>query len=165
VSLFNELKRRNVIRVALFYIIAAWLLVQVAETVLPLFDVPDGVLRGLVILLVLGFVPAVVLAWVFELTPQGLKRETDPALSDAMREQGARRLNIAVIALLLLAIGMFGYERLRGVPAPQALPAAPPPVAQVPGDICLRLRLRLRLRLQLPLPRSRNRSPCWHSPT
>jgi adenylate cyclase len=61
VSLFNELKRRNVIRVALFYIIAAWLLVQVAETVLPLFDVPDGVLRGLVILLVLGFVPALVL--------------------------------------------------------------------------------------------------------
>lgn len=60
---------------ALFYVIAAWLLVQVAETVLPLFDVPDGVLRGLVILLVLAFVPALVLAWVFE--PQGLKRETD----------------------------------------------------------------------------------------
>jgi TolB-like protein len=129
VTLFNELKRRNVIRVALFYTIAAWLLVQVAETVLPLFDVPDGVLRGLVILLVLGFVPALVLAWVFELTPQGLKRETDPALSDAMREQGARRLNIAVIVLLLLAIGMFGYERLRGNSAP------PPPVAQVPGEL------------------------------
>jgi TolB-like protein/tetratricopeptide (TPR) repeat protein len=134
VTLFNELKRRNVIRVALFYIIAAWLLVQVAETVLPLFDVPDGVLRGLVILLVLGFVPALVLAWVFELTPQGLKRESDPALSDVLREQGARRLNIAVIVLLLLAIGLFGYERLRGAPAPPARPAAPPPVAQVAGE-------------------------------
>jgi TolB-like protein/tetratricopeptide (TPR) repeat protein len=134
VTLFNELKRRNVIRVALFYIVAAWLLVQVAETVLPLFDVPDGVLRGLVILLALGFVPAVVLAWVFELTPQGLKRESDPALSDAMREQGARRLNIAVIVLLLLAIGLFGYERLRGVSAPPVLPAPPPPVAEVPGE-------------------------------
>jgi TolB-like protein len=133
VTLFNELKRRNVIRVALFYIIAAWLLVQVAETVLPLFDVPDGVLRGLVILLALGFVPALVLAWVFELTPQGLKRESDPALSDAMREQGARRLNIAVIVLLLLAIGLFGYERLRGSSAPPA-PASVAPVAQVPGD-------------------------------
>ncbi|PKM01876.1 MAG: hypothetical protein CVV17_06455, partial [Gammaproteobacteria bacterium HGW-Gammaproteobacteria-7] len=63
-SLFTELKRRNVFRVALFYIVAAWLLVQVAETVLPMFEVPDGVLRGLVILLALGFVPAVVLAWV-----------------------------------------------------------------------------------------------------
>jgi adenylate cyclase len=91
VSLFNELKRRNVIRVALFYIIAAWLLVQVAETVLPLFDVPDGVLRGLVILLVLGFVPAVVLAWVFELTPQGLKRETrsGPVRRDARTGRAA----------------------------------------------------------------------------
>jgi TolB-like protein len=134
VTLFNELKRRNVIRVALFYIVAAWLLVQVAETVLPLFDVPDGVLRGLVILLALGFVPALVLAWVFELTPQGLKRESDPALSDAMREQGARRLNIAVIVLLLLAIGLFGYERLRGVSAPPVLPAPPPPVAEVPSE-------------------------------
>jgi TolB-like protein/tetratricopeptide (TPR) repeat protein len=133
VSLFNELKRRNVIRVALFYIVAAWLLVQVAETVLPLFEVPDGVLRGLVILLALGFVPAIASAWVYELTPEGLKRESDPALSDAVREQGARRLNIAVIVLLLLAIGLFGYERLRGGPAPPALPA-PPPVAQTPGE-------------------------------
>jgi TolB-like protein/tetratricopeptide (TPR) repeat protein len=133
VSLFNELKRRNVIRVALFYIVAAWLLVQVAETVLPLFEVPDGVLRGLVILLALGFVPAIASAWIYELTPEGLKRESDPALSDAVREQGARRLNIAVIVLLLLAIGLFGYERLRGGPAPPALPA-PPPVAQTPGE-------------------------------
>jgi TolB-like protein len=133
VSLFNELKRRNVIRVALFYIVAAWLLVQVAETVLPLFEVPDGVLRGLVILLALGFVPAIASAWIYELTPEGLKRESDPALSDAVREQGARRLNIAVIVLLLLAIGLFGYEQLRGGPAPPALPA-PPPVAQTPGE-------------------------------
>jgi TolB-like protein/Tfp pilus assembly protein PilF len=134
VSLFNELKRRNVIRVALFYIVAAWLLVQVAETVLPLFDVPDGVLRGLVILLALGFVPAIASAWVYELTPEGLKRESDPALSDAVREQGARRLNIAVIVLLLLAIGLFCYEWLRGVAAPPVLPAATPAEAQVPGE-------------------------------
>jgi TolB-like protein/Tfp pilus assembly protein PilF len=133
-KLFAELKRRNVIRVALFYTVAAWLLVQVAETLLPLFDVPDGVLRGLVILLALGFMPAMVSAWVYELTPEGLKRESDPALSDGMREQGARRLNIAVIALLLLAIGLFGYERLRGVPGPPARVAevsdAPAPMAQ-----------------------------------
>src|SRR6056297_3230796 len=112
-SLFAELKRRNVIRVALFYLVAAWVLIQVAETVLPLFDVPDGVLRGLVILLALGFVPALVSAWIYELTPQGLKRETDPSLSDATREHGARRLNIAVIALLLLSMALFGYEKLR----------------------------------------------------
>ncbi|NGP54127.1 hypothetical protein [Thioalkalivibrio sp. XN8] len=125
-SLWAELKRRNVIRVALFYVVSAWVLLQVAETVLPLFDVPDGVLRGLVILLALGFVPVMVSAWIYELTPQGLKRESDPALSDALREQGARRLNIAVIALLLLAISLFAYERLLGI--------STSPAAQVTED-------------------------------
>ncbi|NGX15815.1 hypothetical protein [Wenzhouxiangella sp. XN24] len=132
-TLFNELKRRNVIRVALFYLVAAWVLIQVAETVLPLFEVPDGVLRGLVILLALGFVPALVSAWIYELTPEGLKRESDPSLSDATREHGARRLNIAVIALLLLAIALFGYEQLRDGSAPPGPPASAS-AAQVPGD-------------------------------
>jgi TolB-like protein len=134
-SFLAELKRRNVIRVALFYIVSAWLVVQVAETVLPLFEVPDSVLRGLIILLALGFVPALVSAWIYELTPQGLKRESDPAVSDAVRLEGARRLDIAVIVLLVLAIGLLAYQHLR-VPAAPTLPpqvadaAATPPSVQ-----------------------------------
>ncbi|HSM52883.1 MAG TPA: hypothetical protein VK839_01725, partial [Erythrobacter sp.] len=62
-SLFAELKRRNVFRVGLFYVVTAWLVIEVAETVLPLFDVPDGVLRGLVVLLVIGVLPALGLSW------------------------------------------------------------------------------------------------------
>ena len=61
-----ELKRRNVFRVALFYIVAAWVVIQVAETVLPMFDVPDGALRAIVIILALGFPLALVFSWVFE---------------------------------------------------------------------------------------------------
>ena len=68
-SLLAELRRRNVIRVAGLYMVGAWLLVQVAETVLPVFDVPAWVLRAVIIALALGFVPAVVAAWVFVLTP------------------------------------------------------------------------------------------------
>jgi TolB-like protein/Tfp pilus assembly protein PilF len=139
-SLWAELKRRNVIRVALFYVVSAWVLLQVAETVLPLFDVPDGVLRGLVILLALGFVPVMVSAWIYELTPQGLKRESDPALSDALREQGARRLNIAVIALLLLAISLFAYERLLGIstsPAAQVTEDTAPVASAEPQSIAV----------------------------
>ena len=132
-NLLAELKRRNVIRVALFYIVSAWLLVQVAETVLPLFEVPDGVLRGLVILLALGFVPALVSAWIYELTPQGLKRESDPAVSDAVRLEGARRLDVAVIVLLMLAIGLLAYQHLR---APAA-PALPPQVADAAATVPL----------------------------
>jgi hypothetical protein len=74
-SIFSELKRRNVFRVALFYVVTAWLIIEVAETVLPLFDVPDGVLRGLVVLLVIGLVPALGLSWIYEITPEGIKRD------------------------------------------------------------------------------------------
>ena len=71
--LFEELKRRNVIRMAGVYTVGAWLLVQVAGTVLPMFGAPDWLPRAIVILLALGFVPVLVFAWVFELTPEGIR--------------------------------------------------------------------------------------------
>ena len=70
-NFFSELKRRNVIRAAGLYLVGAWLLVQVAGTVLPMFGAPDWLPRTIVILLVIGFVPALIFSWVFELTPQG----------------------------------------------------------------------------------------------
>src|SRR6056297_294916 len=72
-----ELKRRNVFRLAGLYLVAAWLIVQVAETVLPAFEVPDAILRGIIILLAIGFVTALIVSWVFELTPEGLVRDED----------------------------------------------------------------------------------------
>ncbi len=98
-----ELRRRNVIRVAGLYVVAAWLLIQVAETLLPIFDTPGWVLKALVALLAIGVVPALVFSWVFELTPDGLRRERDldPARPVAV-DATARRLDIAVIVLLLL---------------------------------------------------------------
>ena len=68
-SLITELKRRNVIRMAGLYLVAAWLLVQVASTVLPAFEAPAWAVRTLIIVLAIGFVPALILSWVFELTP------------------------------------------------------------------------------------------------
>jgi hypothetical protein len=72
-SLFGELKRRNVFKVAITYTIVAWLLVQVASIVLPTFDAPSWALRTLTFLLLLGFPAAIVLAWAYELTPEGIK--------------------------------------------------------------------------------------------
>ncbi len=72
-----ELKRRNVFRVAGLYLVGAWLVIQVASTVLPAFEVPNWALRGLIITLALGFVSALIFSWVFELTSQGLKRDED----------------------------------------------------------------------------------------
>jgi TolB-like protein/cytochrome c-type biogenesis protein CcmH/NrfG len=78
-NLFAELRRRNVIRMAGLYLVGAWLVVQVAGTVLPIFGVPEWLPRTIVVLLAIGFVPAVIFSWVFELTPEGLKREEDVA--------------------------------------------------------------------------------------
>src|SRR5262249_4972080 len=78
-KLFSELRRRNVIRMAGLYLVGAWLVVQVARTVLPMFGAPEWLPRTIVVLLVIGFVPAVIFSWVFELTPEGLKREEDVA--------------------------------------------------------------------------------------
>ena len=75
--LIAELKRRNVFRAAAAYVAVAWLVMQVAEVTFPAFGLSDRALRLLIIALAIGFVPATVLAWVFELTPEGFKRERD----------------------------------------------------------------------------------------
>ena len=72
-NFFIELKRRNVIRMAGLYLVGAWLVVQVAGTVLPMFGAPEWLPRTIVVLLAIGFVPAVIFSWVFELTSQGVE--------------------------------------------------------------------------------------------
>src|SRR6187551_1756039 len=103
-SFLTELRRRNVIRMAGLYLVGAWLLVQVAGTVLPWFNVPATMLRGLVLLLALGFVPALVFAWVFELTPEGIKRDADVPAEQSIAPQTARRMDRIIIAVLCLAL-------------------------------------------------------------
>ncbi len=76
-KLLTELKRRNVMRVAIAYAIAGWVLMQVAATVLPIFEAPPWTLKVVTFLIVLGFPIALILAWAFELTPEGIKREAD----------------------------------------------------------------------------------------
>lgn len=110
-NFFAELKRRNVIRVAGLYLVGAWLLTQVASTVLPTFDVPSWALRGLIVTLALGFVPALIFAWAFELTPQGLKRDEDVKPEESIAPQTARRMNRMIIAVLVLALAYFAFDK------------------------------------------------------
>ncbi|MDH3401921.1 MAG: hypothetical protein OEM03_13260, partial [Chromatiales bacterium] len=83
-SLFEELKRRNVFRVGVAYLVTAWVVVQIGEAVFPAFGVPDALFRGMVILLVLGFPVALVFAWAFEKTPEGLKLEKNVDRSESI---------------------------------------------------------------------------------
>jgi hypothetical protein len=110
--LLAELRRRNVIRVAGLYLVSAWLLTQVAGTVLPMFGAPDWVARSIVIVLALGFVPMLVFSWVFELTPQGLKRDAEVAPGESISPLTARRMDRMIIVVLLLASTYFGFDRL-----------------------------------------------------
>jgi adenylate cyclase len=77
VNFLAELRRRNVIRMAGLYLVGAWLIVQVASTIFPAFELPGWALRGVILVLAIGFIPALVFSWVFELTPQGIKRDAE----------------------------------------------------------------------------------------
>src|SRR5438094_1685949 len=110
-NFFAELKRRNVIRAAGLYLVGAWLLTQVASTVLPMFGAPDWLPRSIVVLLVIGFIPALVFSWAFELTPQGLKRDEDVPPGQSIGPQTGRRMNRMIIAVLVLALGYFVFDK------------------------------------------------------
>jgi len=119
-NFFTELKRRNVIRAAGLYLVGAWLLTQVASTLLPAFDAPGWALRGLIVTLAIGFVPAVIFSWVFELTPEGLKREQDVAPGQSITPRTGRRMDRTIIVVLVLALGYFAFDKFVLTPRREA---------------------------------------------
>lgn len=110
-SVYGELKRRNVFRVGAAYVVAAWLLIQVAETIFPLFGFDDTPARVVVILLAIGLVPVLVFAWVFELTPEGLKREKDIDRSRSTTPHTGKKLDRAIMVVLAIAVGYFAVDK------------------------------------------------------
>jgi TolB-like protein len=110
-SLLTELKRRNVHRMAGLYLVAAWLAVQVCSTILPAFDLPTWVLRAVIVALAAGFVPALAFAWVFEWTPEGLKRDVDVVRTDASASQAGRRMDRVLLLVFALAVGYFAFDK------------------------------------------------------
>jgi TolB-like protein len=115
-----ELRRRNVIRMAGVYLVGAWLLTQVSSTVLPMFDAPAWLPRTIVILLAFGFVPALIFAWVFELTPEGLKRDAEVRPEESIAPQTARRMDRLIIVLLIVALVYFGIDKFVLAPRREA---------------------------------------------
>ena len=110
-GLIAELRRRNVFRMMGLYLVGAWLITQVAGTLIPMFEAPAWISRSVVILLAIGFVPALVFAWVFELTPQGLKRDAEVAPEESIAPQTARRMDRMIIVVLVLALLYFGVDK------------------------------------------------------
>lgn len=110
-SLFNELKRRNVIRVSMAYLAGAWLIVQVADTVIPWLGLGDAVGRVLLIVLIVGFVPAVVATWLFEWTPDGIRFDDEVEVDAAGGVLARRRLDRIIIGVLALAVIYFAFDK------------------------------------------------------
>ncbi len=108
---FAELKRRNVYRAAVVYGMAAWLLAQIATQVFPFFEIPNWTVRFVVIALVLGFPIAMLLAWLYEFTPEGIVRTEDVDPKKSIRQSTGRKLDFAIIGVLLLVIAMLIYQR------------------------------------------------------
>lgn len=110
-SFFDELKRRNVLRVAAAYIVASWLVIQVVETLFPVFGFSDAAIRGVVIVLAVGLIPVLILAWAFELTPEGLKLERDIHSEAITQPQSSRKLDSMIMLVLALALGYFALDK------------------------------------------------------
>jgi len=107
---FVELKRRNVYRAAVLYGMSAWLLAQITTQIFPFFNVPNSAVRVVIIALALGFPIAMVLAWVYELTPGGFVRTED--VDPATQRQWGRKVDFVIIGVLLLVIAMLVYQRV-----------------------------------------------------
>jgi len=110
---FTELKRRNVYKVAVAYAIVSWLLIQAASILFPTFDAPSWVMKVFVIVIALGFPVALVLAWAFELTPEGIKRAEDVAPNDSITRKTGSKLVRITVALAVIAAGLFAFQWLR----------------------------------------------------
>lgn len=119
-SFLAELKRRNVLRAAAAYIAVAWLVVQVVETLFPMFGVGDGAARAVVIILAIGFVPAMIVSWVFELTPEGFKRDSRVDHASPSAVTAAKRLDRLIVVALVLAVGYFAVDKFVVDPARDA---------------------------------------------
>jgi serine/threonine-protein kinase len=115
-NFFAELKRRHVYRVAIAYAVVAWLLVQVATQVFPFFEIPTWIVRLVVLLTVLGFPVALVVAWAFEMTTEGLKRAGDIAPNEYIPRWSTRRFAALIISVAILATGVPLFRLSRSKP-------------------------------------------------
>jgi len=121
---FNELKRRNVFRVAIGYVVSCWLLIQVADLVLENIGAPDWVIQTIMLILALGFPVVLFFSWAYEVTPEGIKRESEIDRSQSITHVTGRKLDRAIIPVLLLALVWFAYDRFADVEDTAPQPAA-----------------------------------------
>jgi TolB-like protein/Flp pilus assembly protein TadD len=125
-NFFTELKRRNVYKVAVAYAVVSWLFIQVATQVFPFFDIPNWAVRLVVILLILGFPVALILSWAFEITPEGIKRESEVGGDESITRRTGRKIVgiTVVVAVLAAALFVYGLVRPKSIATPRQTTSA-----------------------------------------
>lgn len=118
-NFFAELKRRNVYKVAVAYAVVAWLLIQAASIILPTFEAPAWTMKVLIAALTIGFPVAALFAWAFEITPEGIKRESEVDRGRSVTRQTGRKIVGITVALAVIAAALFVYQLVRSKLAPR----------------------------------------------
>jgi TolB-like protein/Tfp pilus assembly protein PilF len=134
INFFSELKRRNVYKVAVAYAVVSWLLIQAASILFPTFDAPPWMMKVFVVVLVLGFPAALIMSWAFEITPEGIRRESEVGPNESVRRRTGRKIVALTISLGVVAAGLLAYQVLRpkqGPPAPLKTEAAAAPIPEM----------------------------------
>ena len=109
-SFFTELKKRNVFKVGVAYLVLAWVLIQIADVIVPALSLPDWTITFLVVIGMFGFPFALFFAWAFEVTPEGIKKESDISAEESVSAHTGRKLDFIIIGLMAIALGYFIYE-------------------------------------------------------
>ena len=112
-NLFNELKRRNVFRVGLAYVVSAWVIAQVASLVLDSINAPDWVMQVLLLGLGLGFIIALIISWAYEITPEGIKKEKDVVRDESITNITAKKLDYITLAAAACVLGLFVFQQMK----------------------------------------------------
>ena len=131
-SIFNELKRRNVFKVGIAYVVVAWLVAQVLQLVFESFGTPVWAIKSVLVLLAVGLPFALFFAWAFEMTPEGIKREEDVDRSQSITSQTSSKLNSMITVVMALALAYFAYDKfiLSGDSKTAPVEASTPTVAK-----------------------------------
>jgi TolB-like protein len=110
-SIYTELKRRNVFRVGIAYAVASWVLLQIVDVIIPIFELPAWAAKLIFVILAIGLVPALIFAWAFEMTPEGLKKESEVDRSASIVGTTGRKLNFVITGFLVVAVALLLVER------------------------------------------------------
>src|ERR1700757_4276815 len=124
-NFFAELKRRNVYKVAVAYAVASWLLIQIATQVFPFFEIPNWAVRLVVLILIAGFPVALIFSWAFEITPEGIKRESELEPGKSITHHTGRKIVAITVVLAVVAAGLLAFQLLRSRANPHLEGGAP----------------------------------------